>query len=735
MPAADPPSPAAVTASRTQYLLVAGAALLAFLPSLASGFVFDDHTLITDNTYAQSLDYLGRCFQTDLFDTSSRATGADAAHFYRPLVCASYALNWALAGDSAWSYHLLNVVLHVAASVLALRAAVRWLGSPALGTAAALIFAVHPSRAENVTWISGRTDVMMGLFVLLALELCWHAATSKRRAPWWFLTAAGAWVSGVLSKEFAVSLPVLLALEWWLGRVHGYSTSVRRRLFGATVGFGVAAFGYLQLRAQVFPIIPSIVEGMALPLALKTAYVLLTLGYYVERTLFPWPPVFDYKPIVVIDGVPQLSMFSVGVGAVTALALLTLLLVTFRRKPSTFGLLIAGVILFLPISNISYTGFPSTSSDRFLYVPLLVWCTALASLLKGPITRSLAQSRSAPLSLGAMVAACVGVNWVRAVDFVNNEAFWRAEQAVNPDSPRALGALGTELVQRGAFEEGFQLILRAGSPSSLRYRLMADPTTYYVGMLRLHEARIADCNVDALNELSTELLQLARLAPRPGVHQSADITLRSPPDENQLVSLQNLQRHVAVAGITVAARLGQTQRVMELLALLPPDVPASLPDRFNVANSLARVGQYEAAREQLELAAALAGPTTMPAVQQLSTQLTRARAAQLESTTLPPEAADLALAEHLYAFGAYLLASRSAQAAYERAPERAWRPLVTYLTWCRLESQATNVAERHVSAAEAQGLVQKEVESFTQRTHDAIPPSPTDLSWTATLPR
>ena len=37
------------------------------------------------------------------------------------------------------------------------------------------------------------------------------------------------------------------------------------------------------------------------------------------------------------------------------------------------------VVLFLPIINVSYTGFPGTTADRFLYLPLLPFAIAVGA--------------------------------------------------------------------------------------------------------------------------------------------------------------------------------------------------------------------------------------------------------------------------------------------------------------------------------------------------------------------
>ena len=184
-------------------LLGVVAAVVAFLPSVADGFVFDDQPLIVTNPYAHDLSYAGRCFVTDLWDTPSRPDAASAALFYRPAVCLSYILNWRLAGGAPWAFHLVNVALHAGACALAARIALRWTGSVPGALIATLLFAIHPSRTENVIWVSGRTDVLMALFLFAAHETAVAAARRRRDVVRWTLAFA-LFVVAVLSKEVAV---------------------------------------------------------------------------------------------------------------------------------------------------------------------------------------------------------------------------------------------------------------------------------------------------------------------------------------------------------------------------------------------------------------------------------------------------------------------------------------------------------------------------------------------------
>src|SRR6185503_12835868 len=83
-----------------------------------------------------------------------------------PLTWLTLGLNYALGGMHTFGYHLVNQLIHAANALVFCLVAHRLLargvgdGAPARWGAAlaALVFAVHPLRAESVAWITERRD-------------------------------------------------------------------------------------------------------------------------------------------------------------------------------------------------------------------------------------------------------------------------------------------------------------------------------------------------------------------------------------------------------------------------------------------------------------------------------------------------------------------------------------------------------------------------------------------------
>ena len=81
-----------------------------------------------------------------------------------PLTWLSHMLDVELFGLDAGAHHLVNVLLHTAASLILF--AVLWsaTGASPLSAVVAALFAVHPLHVESVAWVSERKDVLSGLF-------------------------------------------------------------------------------------------------------------------------------------------------------------------------------------------------------------------------------------------------------------------------------------------------------------------------------------------------------------------------------------------------------------------------------------------------------------------------------------------------------------------------------------------------------------------------------------------
>lgn len=170
--------------------------------------------------------------------TGNWTGAADNLTSYRPFISLSFVLDFLVWNTNAFGYHLSNVLMFAACSVLTslitMEVTVK-LGGERLrllmAFAAGMLFAVYPLHPEAVSWIIGRVDVQCALFYFVSL----YAFLLYRRsgAIWQFVGSLLAFGFALPSKEMAVSLPATILLAEFLlprGDLGWKQWSLKRRL-------------------------------------------------------------------------------------------------------------------------------------------------------------------------------------------------------------------------------------------------------------------------------------------------------------------------------------------------------------------------------------------------------------------------------------------------------------------------------------------------------------------------
>jgi protein O-mannosyl-transferase len=188
--------------------------VVAYLPALKGGFIWDDDTFLTQNKLIKAADGLYRFWLT--------REPTD----YWPMTSSTLWLEWRLWGMNAMGYHATNIVLHAAEALLLWRVLNR-LRIPG-AYLAAFIFAVHPMNVESVAWITQRKNLMAMLFSLLTVLFFLRTKVaagsrtgnsppfSQRGSTLWYWLSLLVFTLGMLSKGSVAMLPVVLlgVLAW-----------------------------------------------------------------------------------------------------------------------------------------------------------------------------------------------------------------------------------------------------------------------------------------------------------------------------------------------------------------------------------------------------------------------------------------------------------------------------------------------------------------------------------------
>jgi tetratricopeptide (TPR) repeat protein len=407
--------------------LIVVAVLLVYANSFSVPFLLDDQGSIEANPTLGSI-----------WDALRPPAGGETVAG-RPLLNISFALSHALSGLEVWGYHLLNVLIHAGAALLAyglVSRTLRRLGQPDaswFALVAALVWALHPLQTESVTYISQRAESLVAFFYLLTLYAFVRSVESPTPARWQALAVA-ACALGMAAKEVMVSAPLLVLLfdRTFVAGAFRAAWLARRRLYLRLAATWVVLAWLLWAGAGRGG---TVVAGDAS----SWQYLLTQAGaivHYLRLALLPTGQVFDYGTRLVS-----------GLGAVwwQGLVVLSLLGATawavVRRPVAGF----VGVLFFAVLAP-SSSFVPVLSqvvAEHRMYLPLL----AVVVLVLGALRHWLGGRGLAAAALAVPVLAVATLR--RNTVYHDAVALWRDTIRHHPGSDRAHNNLGALLLAQG----------------------------------------------------------------------------------------------------------------------------------------------------------------------------------------------------------------------------------------------------------------------------------------------
>jgi protein O-mannosyl-transferase len=541
--------------ARTHALLVVGivvATVLTYANTFAVPFVFDDIGAVTQNPSIES-------FATALRPPEALSVSG------RPLVNLSLAFNYALSGRAVWSYHALNLALHVACAIALfalarltlLRTAVAADASVVAFTVA-LIWAVHPLHTSAVTYVMQRTELIVSLcyvFTLLGFACAVAEERGSTRAlRGWLLFAVVVAALGMTAKEVMVTAPIAVLLYDATFVAHSLGAALRER--GRF--YAALAATWLVLAALLFGTdsragSAGFSAGMAWTDYAQTQ--LFAVAHYLRLAAWPTPLVFDYGNSIVREPLLIVS------GAVVVIAVVGVIVATWRRhRPVAFGagwflLVLAPTSTVVPIAT-------QTVAEHRVYLAL----AGPIALAVAWLCRTVGTRRVGGRALITAAAAALAVlTFTRNTAFSSVRTIWGDTAAKRPANARAhynyglaLAAEGRDLAAREEFEHAVQL---EPQHAAARHKLAL-----------------------AWREAGQPAAALPHFAAALAVRPTA------PLEYDMAVTLLLLRRTGdAVPHLQAAIALS----------------PRHAPSHYNLGNALAELGRYGDALAEFETAAAL----------------------------------------------------------------------------------------------------------------------------------
>jgi hypothetical protein len=339
--------------------------------------------------------------------------------YFRPLVVVSFAVDRLLYGLHPSGYHLTNLILHSATTLLVWGIARHVIGRGFGAWAAAALFAVHPCHAAAVDWISGRTDVVATAFAAGAFLLYLEGRPLGLRTAPRVAASLGLFVLALLAKEMAITLPLLMLLD---GALRPEGESRGQRIIAPAMA-GAAAVAYLVLRVRLL-------GGFHTPPE-PFAYRLGDPAFFRHLVTAPVLYLTDFVLFVPPDPMVSLPFWN-GHPAFLAMLAATVLWVfwgTLRRtsdsKMRAWGLGWIAISL-LPVMAL-------TVGEHFLYFPSIGYCVLVGSQLPASVARIDAAMRRAlaGTGIGVLIVCVIRILMFDGAASVSDRAVNRALEEVD----------------------------------------------------------------------------------------------------------------------------------------------------------------------------------------------------------------------------------------------------------------------------------------------------------------
>jgi Tfp pilus assembly protein PilF len=430
------------------YFALAVSALLVFWQVRNFDFVsYDDDLYVYENPHVIS---------GLTFDNIKWAFTTGQAANWHPVTWLSLMLDCQLFGAGAGRIHLVNLVLHIANTLLLFTVLRKMTGALWQSAFVAAAFALHPLHVESVAWVSERKDVLSAFFWILTIAAYYRYI--KRPDIAGYLLTILVFALGLMAKPMVVTLPfVLLLLDYWpLERIKHFDRQVIYRLVLEKIPFIVLSIASSVVTFLAQQSSRVVISFDRFPLKFRIGNALVSYIKYIEKMIWP-----DGLAVFYPHPYGNVSVLYAAISAILLLAV-TILVLRLAKNHRYF---VTGWFWYLgtliPVIGIVQAGLQARA-DRYTYIPyvglfiMLAW--GLPELLKKIPQRKIVLGVSMVIVLTAL-----GICAHRQSGYWKNgiTLFSHTIEAVPQNNWLAFNNLGLACSRHGRYNEAIEAYKQA----------------------------------------------------------------------------------------------------------------------------------------------------------------------------------------------------------------------------------------------------------------------------------
>ncbi len=427
-----------------QILLIILISLGIYYPAIfAEPLSTDDHLLITRLINTQDIHFKALFFPDH------------PGVYFRPFLYLTFLIDGKLWGGLESFMHLENIIIHTASAVTIFFIALASINFFKIKTTyyfpffVSLVFALHPINTESVNWISGRTDLLAGLFVFLSLLILF----TKKNRLFWIIFSASLYLLGLLSKEVAIGVLIIVFLLSFLrGNDNIYYTETNRLFIIfvfllTTLVYAVMRTDFSFLHDMESKLVTSNATGQPQTVYFALKGILKATGFYMKKLFVPVPL------NLAIISISTHVYLPLGI-VVAAMALLFSILIIFNIRLNNhtrfliFWYLFA-VIFFMPAVPLAATKMTWTPiAERYIYLSSL----ASAMILTFIVDRTV-RERNFVVIMTIILLICSLITYKRTIIWQKNITLWADTVKKSPDFAPARNDYAIALWRAGKLKE------------------------------------------------------------------------------------------------------------------------------------------------------------------------------------------------------------------------------------------------------------------------------------------
>jgi protein O-mannosyl-transferase len=394
--------------------------------------------------YAKSIDYnivhfddqkhvvFYQNFNSDVANIPKTFEQTTFGYFYRPVLGISYILDGSRGGLDLSVYHKSNIFYHVLGSILVFILLLQLGYNKYYGLAAAAFFAVLPIFVPAVSWLPGRNDPLIGIFIFLSfLTMILYSKEQGKPISYLYLALHFLFfMTSLMTKEVAVMFPFIGVSYYALVKKDKLVGSDKFMLYA---GWIILIIVFLTIRHGI----------------VNTSSAGSEVGLSAVITNLPTIPAIIGKIFLPIkmNGCPQIESTSVISGLIIMIALTAAIFVlkNLNKSKVAFGALWT-MLFLLPTLAVIIKETQFEYMEHRAYLPMLGLLIIICEILLS--FKVDMKKTTAMVAAGAVILLFAIRTYAYQSKYEDRYTFWGNVEQLHPES-----YVGPFNVAKGYYEE------------------------------------------------------------------------------------------------------------------------------------------------------------------------------------------------------------------------------------------------------------------------------------------